>query len=92
MSVREYNTIMYPDLLCKIKGFRDRMNYEERVMRKVGFSALISASIVGSKSMPKTEQEYWPIDGDEQPKLPKSNFESKKEAFKKIIEKVNGKI
>lgn len=91
MSVREYNTIMYPDLLDKIKGHRERQKYNEMVMRKVGFSALISASIVGSKDMPKTEQEYWPIEGEEVVER-KTKAENKQEAFKRLIEKTNGKV
>lgn len=95
MSSREYNTIMYPDLMAKINGFRNRRKHDEQLMREVGWSAIISGRVAHSKEFYKSKMEYWPIDGDPEPSdidPEGGGFESKKGAYKQLIDKVNGKI
>lgn len=93
MSISEYNNILYCDLLIKIKGYRAKLLNEERMMRKVGFSALISASVAGAKELPKTESEYWPVDGDKDYKEEREEYErDKKEALKNTLSRLHGKV
>lgn len=85
MSVKEYNEILYPDLLAKIEGFQNRRQIEEDMLRRVGFSAQIGSHL-DPKLMPKTKQAYWPMRGDK--KQDGYKFQDKKEAFKELLDMV----
>lgn len=85
MSVREYDDILYPDLLLKIEGFRKRRDEDLRILRRIGYSAL-KGSHLEPKSMPKSEKEYFPLTTDKKDEQYK--FQDKKEAYKELLELV----
>lgn len=86
MSVKEYNEILYPDLLLKIEGFQNRREYDEKMLRKIGFSAYIAPNL-DPKRMSKSESTYWPMIGDRKEKQG-YQFQDKKEAFRELLDQV----
>lgn len=62
MTPREYDCILYVDLIAKMEGFNDRMRWEEGIMRKVAFSAYV-APHVNPKKMPRKIETFWPMSG-----------------------------
>lgn len=85
MTVKEYNEILYPDLILKIKGYQRKRDEDHRILRRIGFSAL-KGSHYDPKSLPKTEREYWRLTTDT--KEEKYQFQDKKEAYKELLELV----
>lgn len=61
MTPKEYNEILYCDLMLKIEGFQNRRRDDEYRLRKVGFSAYVAPHL-NPKKMAKKEDAYWPID------------------------------
>lgn len=59
MDVREYDNILYRDLMAKLEGFKDRLDYEESIYRKIAQSAFIGPHLKGATAS-KTFEEFWP--------------------------------
>lgn len=85
MGSEEYYSMLYPDLLLKIEGYDMRRQQDERIMRKVAYSAYV-APHVDPKDKAKTEQSFWPMASDKETNEPK--FDDKKEAFKDLLKEI----
>lgn len=59
MAPHEYDNILYPDLLLKLEGFADRLDYELDLVRNSAFSAYISGNL-DPKKMAKSVDAFWP--------------------------------
>lgn len=61
MSPHEYDNILYTDLLIKIEGFNERLDYELDLVRNSAFASYISGNL-DPKKMAKTVDSFWPKD------------------------------
>lgn len=62
MTPKEYDCILYTDLIAKMDGFRERLIHEENIMRNVAFSAYIAPHL-NPKKMAKKIDTFWPMSG-----------------------------
>ena len=89
MSVYEYHTILYPDLLFKIEGFRQKLKNEEEIQRNVAFAAYIAPHL-NPKKLAKTIDAFWPMD-DGKAKSSKKISEERRAAIKAALQEMNKK-
>ena len=59
MTPHEYDNILYPDLLIKMEGFNERLEYELDLVRNSAFSSYISGNL-DPKKMAKSVDAFWP--------------------------------
>lgn len=85
MSVQEYDTILYCDLILKIEGFADKMQSEEELIRNVAYSAYIAPHI-DRRKMAKNIEAFWSIKkkGDT-----KKVSDAKREAIRLELKRIN---
>lgn len=86
MSVYEYHTILYPDLLFKIEGFRQRMKHEEEIQRNIAYSAYIAPHL-NPKKLAKTIDAFWPMDDGKQ-KNTKKISDDRRAAIKAALQEM----
>lgn len=69
MTPQEYDTILYRDLVPKLEGFKERLEYGETINRKVAYSSYIGPHL-NPKRIPEIDK-FWPI-GDSKNKKGKN--------------------
>lgn len=87
MTPYDYDTILYPDLLLKMEGFTDRMEYELDITRNASFASYISGNL-DPKKMAKSVNEFWPKDTKKGPHDKKIS-DAKRDRLARAIRKYN---
>lgn len=82
----EYDTILYKDLVLKMEGYKDRLDYGEAISRKVAYSSYIGPHL-NPKKIPKIDK-FWPI-GDEKKDGAGVSLAQKREAIKEFLQAQN---
>lgn len=61
MSHKEYDTILYCDLVLKLEGYKDRLLHEEKIQRLVAYSSYIAPHL-NPKKMATNIGKFWHIE------------------------------
>lgn len=62
MPPEEYDNILYRDLIFKMEGFKDKLDYEEEIFRNMAYSSYIAPNL-NPKKMAKSIDKFWPMRG-----------------------------
>lgn len=86
MSPKEYDTILYRDLLMKLDGFKDRLEYEENLTRRAAFAAYLAPHL-NPKKLAKKLDDFWPLNGKGDVK--KVTMAEKRKAIREALKEMN---
>lgn len=86
MSPKEYDTILYRDLMLKMQGFKDRLNYEEDITRRLAFT-VYRAPHLNPKKLAKSIDAFWPKPGSEKNTDNKKISDAKRQAVREELQR-----
>lgn len=90
MTPAEYDNILYRDLIIKLEGFKDRLDREELIFRKVAYSAYLGPSVDGKDPSKKNIEKFWPMEIlDETKKRKEALSKEKREAIREALKEMN---
>lgn len=86
MSPKEYDVILYRDLMFKMDGFKDRLNFEEEVIRRLAYTTY-RAPHLNPKKLANNIDAFWPKPGGTGKSDNKKISDAKRKAVREELQK-----
>lgn len=89
MTLKEYDIILYRDLIFKMNGFKMKLDYEEEIFRNMAYSSYIAPHL-NPKKMAKNIDKFWPMNTGNGEKTPnKKVSDEKRKAIQEALKNMN---
>lgn len=89
MTPSEYDNILYRDLVLKLEGFKDRLDSEELILRRVAYSAYLGPSVDAKDPTKKNIDKFWPVSIKGGKKSKENITPEKRAAIREALKEMN---